>query len=154
MTRQPFDEGRRVVSFLLRAASGEFARRDVLETSAGGFAPAEGETPLCRWTRAYKPRKAGENPERALRLTAETLFMTLVDPLAELTPDAERLVMFLALMLERKRVLRPKGKTAGGARNIYEHAKTKQLFETPGGELTPEFFAQVREQLGVLVGGP
>ena len=62
--------------------------------------------------------------------------------------------MFLALMLERKRVLRPKGKSADGSKNVYEHAKTKQIIETPGGELTPEFFVQVREQLSVLVGEP
>jgi hypothetical protein len=63
--------------------------------------------------------------------------------------------MFLTLMLERKRVLRPKGRSAvNPGKNVFEHAKTKQLFETPGGELTPEFFGQVQEQLSVLVGGP
>jgi len=155
VTQQPFEEGRRVVSVLLRLpATGDVVRRDMLESAAGDFV-ADGAL-MCRWVRAYKPRRAGENPERELKLTAENLFMTLVDPLTELTPESERLVMFLALMLERKRVLRPKGRVADGAsvKNMYEHAKTKQLIEVPGGELTPEFFVQVREQLGVLVGGP
>ncbi len=53
-----------------------------------------------------------------------------------------------------KRILRPKGKSADGARNVYEHAKTKQLFEVPAGELTSEFFVAVQEQLSVLVGAP
>jgi len=151
VTQRPFEEGQRVVSVLLRLPStGDVVRRDMLESATGDFV-ADGAL-MCRWVRAYKPRKAGENPERELKLTAENLFMTLVDPLTELTPDSERLVMFLALMLERKRVLRPKGRTADGAKNVYEHAKTKQIIEVPGGELTPEFFVQVRDQLGVLVG--
>jgi len=110
---------------------------------------------MCRWVRVFKPRKPNENPERELKLTAENLFLTLAGPETELTPDTERLVMFLALMLERKRVLRPKGRSlVNPGKNVYEHAKTKQLFETPGGDLTPEFFVQVQEQLSVLVGDP
>ena len=38
--------------------------------------------------------------------------------------------------------------------NIYEHAKTKQVYEVPVGELSPEFFLAVQEQLSVLVGSP
>jgi hypothetical protein len=65
-----------------------------------------------------------------------------------------RLVQFLAFMLERKKVLRPKGRSADGEKNVYEHAKTKQLYQVPKGELTPEFFVQVQAQLSVLVGEP
>ena len=43
---------------------------------------------------------------------------------------------------------------ADGAKNVYEHAKTKQMFEVPVGELTPEFFVAVQEQLNVRGGGP
>ena len=63
-------------------------------------------------------------------------------------------MQFLALMLERKRVLRPKGRSADGSRNLYEHAGTKQLYEVPAGELSPEFFMAVQAQLSVLVGSP
>lgn len=143
-----------MVSVLLRGQQPEeILRRDMLESEADNFV-ADGAL-MCRWVREFKPRKANENPERELKLTAENLFLTLADPATELTPDTERLVMFLALMLERKRVLRPKGRSpANPGKNVYEHAKTKQLFETPGGELTPEFFVQVQEQLSVLVGSP
>jgi len=63
-------------------------------------------------------------------------------------------VQFLAFMLERKKVLRPKGRSADGEKNVYEHAKNKQLYQVPKGELTPEFFVQVQAQLSVLVGEP
>jgi hypothetical protein len=101
----------------------------------------------------FKSRK-DENPERSLKLNAENLFFTLADPTNELNVESTRLVQFLALMLERKKMLRPKGLSADGARNVYEHAKTKQIFEVPVGELTPEFFVAVQEQLTVLVGAP
>lgn len=149
---QSFAEGNRVASYLVQLKTGEVARYDLLETAASVFVP-DGVV-ACRWVQIYKPRAANENPERTLKLTAENLFLTLADPLTEPTPESTRLLQFLALMLERKRVLRPKGRTADGAKNIFEHAKTKQLYEVPAGELTPEFFIQVQQQLSVLVGEP
>lgn len=149
---QLFTEGARVASYLVSGKVGEIVRYDLLESAAARFTP-EGVV-ACRWVQLFKLRRANENPDRTLKLTAETLFLTLVDPEAELTPENTRLVQFLALMLERKRVLRPKGRSADGARNVYEHAKTKQMIEVPAGDLTPDFFVQVQAQLSVLVGEP
>jgi hypothetical protein len=148
---QPFAEGDRVASYLVRATTLEVVRYDVLETQAAGFAP-EGFV-ACRWVQVFKPR-SHENPDRALKLNAENLFLTLADPTNELTVESTRLVQFLALMLERKKMLRPRGQNADGTKNVYEHAKTKQLIEVPVGDLTPEFFVAVQEQLSVLVGLP
>jgi hypothetical protein len=149
---EPFVEGGRVASYLVRAENMDIVRYDVLEAHVGDFKP-EGFV-ACRWVQPYKPRKSGENPDRALKLTAESLFATLADPTTEPTPENTRLLQFLALMLERKKILRPRGKSADGARNRYEHAKTKEIFEVPVGELTPEFFIAVQEQLTILVGAP
>jgi hypothetical protein len=149
---EPFVDGARVESFLVRGTNMEIIRYDVLESKAGDF-KTDGFV-ACRWVQPYKPRKAGENQDRALKLTAESLFVTLADPSTEPTVENTRLLQFLALMLERKKILRPRGKSADGARNRYEHAKTKQMFEVPVGELTPEFFVAVQEQLSVLVGAP
>ena len=149
---EPFAEGARVASYLVRATTMEVVRYDVLESQVANFAP-EGFV-ACRWVHVFKPRKPGENSERELKLTAENLFVTLADPLTEPTPESTRLLQFLALLLERKKILRPKGRSADRERNVYEHAKTKQMFEVPVGELTPEFFIAVQEQLSVLVGSP
>ncbi len=148
---QPFVEGQRVASFLIRGKTGDVSRYDVLAAEEAKFAP-EGLV-ACRWAQVFKPRKANENPERDMKLTADSLFLTLADPATELTIDSVRLLQFLALMLERKRVLRPKGMNSDRSKNVYEHVKTKQIYEVPAGELTPEFFIQVQEQLSVLVGG-
>ena len=152
VTQQPFEDGNRLASYLVRTKAGEVVRYDVLENAANGFAP-EGVL-ACRWVHVFKHRKQNENPERELKLTAENLFLTLADPANELTPENARLVQFLALMLERKRVLRPKGLDESRTKSVFEHVKTKQLFYIPAGELTPDFFVQVQEQLSVLVGAP
>ena len=149
---EPFVEGARVACFLVRTTTTEVVRYDLLEVQSGNFSP-EGFV-VCRWVHVFKPRKPGENADRELKLTAENLFVSLADPLTEATPESTRLLQFLALMLERKRILRPKGRSADRERNVYEHTKTKLLYEVPLGELTPEFFVAVQEQLSVLVGSP
>jgi hypothetical protein len=150
---EPFVEGARVASYLVRVgATLEIVRYDVLEQHTGNFSP-EGFI-ACKWVHAFKPRRAGENADRTLKLTAENLFVALADPTTEPTPENTRLVQFLALMLERKKILRPRGLSADRERNRYEHAKTKAIFEVSVGELTPEFFVAVQEQLSVLVGAP
>ena len=153
VSKEPFVDGVRVASFLVQSGPAmEIVRFDVLETHAADFAP-QGFV-ACKWVQAFKPRRAGENADRALKLTAENLFTTLADPTTEPTPENTRLVQFLALMLERKKILRPRGRSVDGLRNRYEHAKTKAMFEVPVGDLTPEFFVAVQAQLSILVGAP
>ena len=146
-----FADGDRVVSYLVRTPLGEMARHDLLAAEDANFRP-EGAV-LCRWTNVFKPRPKEENRERALKLTAENLFVTLADPANEPSPVNTPLLQFLALLLERKRLLRPRGRTPDGERNLFEHARTHQMYEIPAGDLSPEFFVKIREQLGVLVGG-
>jgi hypothetical protein len=160
-----FVEGDRVVSFLVRGAVPEgltgkeaavaaeaITRADVLESELAGF--TTNGTVACRWAQVFKVRKAADNPERNLKLTAESLFLALGDPANERTVENERLLQVLAIMLERKRVLRPKGRSGGGAnaKQIYEHAKLKTLHEVQAADLSPEFFLSIQEQLAALVG--
>ena len=152
VSSRSFAAGDRVVSYLVRAPAGLIERADVLAAEDANFRP-EGIV-LCRWVHEFKPKPAGENPERLLKLTAENLFLTLADPANEPAPANTPLLQFLALMLERKRLLRPRGQSADGERNLYEHLRTHQMYEIPAGDLSPEFFAKIRDQLGVLVKGP
>lgn len=153
-----FADGDRVVSFLVRnpVGSGDaegIVRHDVAAEEQGKFEPIG--PVVCRWAQIFKPRKAGDNPERNLKLTAESLFLALSDPANERTVENERLLQVLAMMLERKRVLRPKGRSGSGAnaKQIYEHAKLKSLHEVTAAELSPEFFLSIQGQLAALVGG-
>lgn len=147
-----FAEGERVVCFLVREADGLTGRRDVIESEAANMqAPAE---IFCRWVINYKPRKAGENADRTLKMTAETLFVTLADPTNPPDETNTPLLQFLALMLERKKILKPRGQTPDRARNVFEHARSHQMYEIPVGDLNAEFFQKIQGQLDVLVGSP
>ena len=153
ITSLPFEDGQRVASFLVNEPGApEVMRYDLLESEIAKFTP-KGQL-VCSWVHPYKTRRSGDSAAKALKLTTETLFLTLADPAPEPSDENTRLMLFLALMLERKRVLRPRGKTADGARVRYEHSRSKQIFELPADELTPEFFVRVQEQLSVLVGVP
>ncbi len=149
---ESFNDGDRVASLLVRPVnSAEIVRFDMAEARQADF-----QTPgpvVCRWVHVFKPRKGAENPERELKLTAESLFLTLAAPDAEVSEENGRLLQVLALMLERKRVLRPKGLSADGRRMAYEHAKTKDVYEVSATELSPEFFLSIQDQLAALVGG-
>jgi hypothetical protein len=152
VSSRPFAEGDRVVSYLIRSVVNEIVRYDVLVDEDADFHP-EGSV-FCRWVHRFKPKSVEENPERQLKLTAENLFLTLADPANEPIPGNTPLLQFLALMLERKRILRPRGRTADGERNLFEHMRTHQMYEIEAGDLTPEFFTKIQEQLSVLVGRP
>lgn len=153
LSASPFVDGQRVASFLVNEpGAAEVARYDMLETEIARF-ETKGQI-VCSWVHPYKARRSGDSADKTLKLTTENLFLTLADPATEPSEENTRLILFLALMLERKRILRPRGKTTDGARVRYEHARSKQIFELPADELTPEFFVRVQEQLSVLVGVP
>ncbi len=149
-----FEEDERVVSRLLRRdEDGEVVRIDVQATQEAALELPKGRV-ACRWIQLFKPRVAEENPDKELKLTAENLFLTLADPANELSADDARLVQFLALMLERKRLIRPQGRSDDGTKDVYVHRGSKTRCEVPRGELTPEFFIAVQSQLSILVGSP
>lgn len=149
VTQTVFTEGARVVSFLVRdPAAGEFRRYDCLAEAEGTNQPP-GEV-LCRWTRIFKPRPVGVNAERELKLSAESLFLSLTEEGSGDVSENMQLKQFLALMLERKRVLKNRGRSIGG-NQVYEHMRSKRMIEVPAGEMDAEFFLSVREKLGLLI---
>jgi hypothetical protein len=153
VTGEPFVEGARVASYLVNdPSSPEVLRFDLLETAIPQFTPPGAV--ICRWVQPYKARKTSGNPDRALKLTAESLFLTLADPVTEPSEENTRLLQFLALMLERKRILKPRGLSPDGTMQRFEHSRLKQFFELPATDLSPEFFIRVQQQLSVLVGVP
>ena len=147
-----FVEGDRVICHLVREPNGEIGRRDVLVSEDAAF--VKPGPVLCSWTVSYKPKHGEDNPGRALKLTAENLFVTLADPSAEPNPVNTPMLQFLGLLLERKKLLRPRGLTPDGERQIFEHAKSHQLYEIPVGTLDEAFFVNIQSQLGLLVGTP
>jgi len=155
-----FAEHDRVVCYLVREDSpagtaqgaGLTGRRDLLESEDVNLVkPAQ---VYCRWVVVFKPRLLQENADRNLKLTAETLFLTLADPTNPPSEMNTPMVQFLALMLERKRLIKLRGLTEDKQRQIFEHMPSHQMYEVPVGILDQSFFMKIQEQLGVLVGVP
>ena len=160
-----FAENDRVVCYLVREdgsanspqsgssqGSSMMGRRDLLESEDANLVkPAQ---IYCRWVVVFKPRLLQENADRNLKLTAETLFLTLADPNNPPSEMNTPMVQFLALMLERKRLIKLRGLTEDKQRQIFEHMPSHQMYEVPVGNLDQSFFMKIQEQLGVLVGVP
>ena len=152
VTGRPFEAGDRVVSVLVRQPDGQFGRLDALASEAGALPAPEGEV-LCRWARVFQPKaQDAQAAAREMRLSMESLFLSLMEeePLAE---ENEDLVRFLALFLERKRILRPGRVPSREGCVAYEHAREKRVFQVPAGELDAAFFMRMQDKLGFLVAG-
>ena len=170
VSSREFAEDDRVVCYLAREATGEIIRRDLLESEDGRFMPPA--FVYCRWVVGFKPRRAEDNPALTLKLTAENLFLTLAtkvnpEPVEWADPDPRPqtlttgahalnvpLLQFLTLLLERKKLIKHRGRTEDGERHLYEHMPSHQFYEVPVGDLNQEFFQKIQEHLGVLVGIP
>jgi hypothetical protein len=149
-TGQPFSDGDRVTSALWRdLATGEVRRSDWVEGGLLDYAP-EGEV-FCRWSHVFKEKGGPEQPGHQLKLTAEALFLGLCENGNDRSPENAPLKQFLALMLERKRVLKPRGRSSECERFIYEHTRRKQTFEIPATEYDTAFFVRIQESLSALI---
>lgn len=153
-----FEKGDRVVSLLARARAEdggeeqEVARIDALESELDRI-EAPGEE-ICRWTQTFKPRRKDDREDQeAMKLTADNLFMSLFEGEEGGEPSEEnaQLKHFLALMLERKRILRLKAR--GKRFNVYLHRPSKQEYRVPVVELDPQFFLENQQRLSFLSAG-
>ena len=130
MTGQPFADGETFYTLLYRDPPHDaLARRDV---SAEGWkrlrADKTGLTPFCFWRAKYSPPPPAP-PETLPKTDAESFLRRY---LAENRPEHARAVYILALMLERKRLLRPTDartdETDGRRLLFYEHTRTGETF--------------------------
>jgi hypothetical protein len=141
ISEKAFVPGDRVWSYLYRTANGALERADVLEQEREEL-NFEGGV-LCKWSQLIKARETSEAEIRKAALqSTDDVFLSLYDDVEEGTDDSpearetrDRLKFFLALQLERKRVLKPLG------RGRYRHMPTKREFDVPQLELTPELVA-------------
>ena len=94
----------------------------------------------CRWSQWVKEKGITEAEERRAALqSADEVFLSLFEEQPEDGEDSnatearERLKFFIALQLERKRILKP----LGGRR--FRHMPTKRELTVPDLEITPEY---------------
>jgi hypothetical protein len=132
-----FAPGDRVWSCLYRGEDGALGRLDALEEERDGLELPEAV--LCQWShRIREPALTEADQRRADLQSAEEVFLSLYEETEAETADdpaRDQLKFFLALQLERKRILRP----LGGGR--YRHMPSRRELAVPQLELTPELVA-------------
>ena len=149
-TSHRFIEGEFFFTLLFRERGGLFRREDLCEDAWHLFqADPKEKRPFSFWRTKYEP-PAPPPPEPLAKETAEELFRRY---LQQPEPESRKVSYILALMLERKRVLKPKEtKEENGERLlIYERAKTGELFVIPDPELKLGEIESVQREVANLL---
>jgi hypothetical protein len=146
---EAFKPGDRVWSCLFRSPEGLVERIDVLEAERESL--EVGEQVLCKWSHTIKPRKESEAEARRAALeSADDVFLSLFeDPEGEESADQleetrDRLKFFLALQLERKRVLKPLGNRR------FKHMSSGREVTVPELEVTPELIQAFEREIALM----
>lgn len=70
----------------------------------------------------------------------------------QINTDKDTLKYLLALMLERKRILKPVGRPKPGEPTLYRHPKLERTFTVPAVNISGEAVLRVQEQLQAIFG--
>lgn len=141
-TGRPFEAGEQFYTLLFREGDG-FRREDLSEEAWAQR--NENIRPFSFWKTRYEPPPAAP-PEVLGKESAEELLQRL---LLQNDPANANACYVLALMLERKRVLKPiKGEESDERPVlIYEHAKTGDVFIVPDVRLRLDELEQVQSEV-------
>lgn len=147
-TQRPFGEGETFRTAIYREGDG-FRREDLSEEAWASR--GEGEAPLALWRSTFESPPPPP-PEPLAKQDAESILRKLIDENSDTTKNARYI---LALMLERKRLLKPM-ESADADVLVYERAGTGETFLIPNPHLSlaqvPEVQAEVTALLGMQLG--
>jgi hypothetical protein len=152
VTGRPFEEGEYFYTMLFDERTG-YRREDLCE-AAFKDRPADAPVPFSLWRMKYAP-PAPPTPEPLGKQTAEDLLRRYME---EDTPQNTNARWLLAVMLERKRILKEiesKRGESGQLTRIYEHAKTGEIFVVPDPQLRMDQIEALQVELSpMLMGAP
>jgi hypothetical protein len=145
-TERPFEPGEQFYTLLFREGDG-FRREDLSEEA--WQQRNENIQPFSFWKSRYEPPPAAP-PEPLAKENAEDLLRRL---LAENNPANANSCYVLAVMLERKRVLKQVKTEETGERPVlvYEHAKNGDVFIVPDARLRLSEIEQVQQEVSQLL---
>lgn len=147
-----FVPGSLVRSYLFRNEEGLIDRVDILEDQRENL-PMDPAAVICSWRHRIREKQTTEAEERRASLqSAEDVFLSLFDegdgeddPMMLETRD--RLKFFLALQLERKRILKP----LGGRK--YRHVASKRELHVPDIDINADLLKQFQEEIALMGNG-
>ena len=145
-TQRPFDPGEQFYTLLFREGEG-FRREDLSEEA--WTTRNENIRPFSFWKTRYEPPP----PPPVETLGKETAEEILRRLLAENNPANANACFVLAVMLERKRVLKPiqTDQSEGQPVLVYEHAKTGDVFIVPDVRLKLDELDNVKTEIAALL---
>lgn len=147
-TGKPFAEGEPFHTALYREGDG-FLRRDLCEEAWKGLAAdPQAATPFSSWRSKFEP-PAPPAPEALPKDDAEGMLRRLLE---SNDPTHANTRYLLAVMLERKRILRPQPSEEPNLL-VYEHAKTGETFLITDPRLSLSDLAAVQEEVSALLSG-
>jgi ribosome-binding factor A len=145
-TQRPFEPGEQFYTLLFREGDG-FRREDLSEEAWAQR--NENIRPFSFWKSRYEPPPA-QPPEPLPQENAEDLLRRL---LAQNDPATANACYVLAVMLERKRVLKQIKTEQNQARPVlvYEHAKSGDVFLVPDVHLRLDEIEHVQHEVSQLL---
>ena len=145
-TQRPFESGEQFYTLLFREGEG-FRREDLSEEA--WTTRNENIRPFSFWKTRYEPPP----PPPVETLGKETAEEILRRLLAENNPANANACFVLAVMLERKRVLKPiqTDQSEGQPVLVYEHAKTGDVFIVPDVRLKLDELDDVKTEIAALL---
>ena len=148
VTQRPFVPGEQFYTLLFREADG-FRREDLSEEAWSKR--NENIRPFSFWRSRYEPPPSTSEP--IAKENAEDLLRRL---LSEKNPERANACYVLAVMLERKRVLKQiKSESSNDNRVlIYEHGKSGDVFIVPDPQLRLDEIEKVQEDVVNLLRNP
>ncbi len=152
VTGTAFNEGDHFYTLLFHEKDG-FRREDLCEEAFRNRDTTA--APFSFWRSKFEP-PAPPEPEPVSKQTAEDLLRAYMVESSAST-DLANARYILALMLERKRVLREievKRGDDGSLTRIYERARTGEVFIIPDPQLRLDQVAQIQLQVADLLGAP
>lgn len=139
-----------VVSIVFVNDLNELDRRDFLKTELDEN-PFDGKF-VGKWERVVSENP--EEDEREARRMAiagsEDFFLSLYDDIGVEVEQKDVLKQMLALLLERKRILRAKGRPQNGLQ-LYIHSSSKREFLVPQKELNEELISNIQTQINAFL---
>ena len=144
-TNREFAEGESFYTLLFRDGEG-FRREDVCEEAWNER--NDNIQPFSFWRSKYEPPPPAA-PEPMEKGDAESLLRRLI---AEQDPTKANVCYILALMLERKRILRPM-ETSDDTMMVYERAGTGETFVLPNPDLSLDQIPAVQLEVAEMLTG-
>ena len=151
VTGRPFDDGEFFYTLLFDEKEG--FRREDLSVAAWEERPIDAPQPFSLWRSKFE-MPPPPPPEPLAKETAEDLLRKYM---ADASPGLANARYILAVMLERKRLLKEVENRTGNngeLLRIYEHVKTGEVFVVPDPQLRLDQIGGVQEQIAAQLGAP